>query len=84
MVLSNCCDGRGRLFPFIKRIFADGGYAGEKMALTSGAPEYGNWKSSSDPTLLASRSCPSDGLSKGPSPGSVATAVWLATSNVTP
>ena len=22
-----------RLFPFIKRIFADGGYAGEKMAL---------------------------------------------------
>ena len=27
-----------RLFPFIKRIFADGGYAGEKMALWSGAP----------------------------------------------
>jgi len=25
--------GARRLFPFIKRIFADGGYAGEKMAL---------------------------------------------------
>ena len=30
-----------RLFPFIKRIFADGGYAGEKMAPSSGAP--GAW-----------------------------------------
>ena len=28
-----------RLFPFIKRIFADGGYAGEKTALSRGNEE---------------------------------------------
>jgi len=31
-----------RLFPFIKRIFADGGYAGEKMALV--VWRTGAWK----------------------------------------
>jgi transposase len=31
-----------RLFPFIKRIFADGGYAGEKMALV--VWRIGTWK----------------------------------------
>jgi transposase len=31
-----------RLFPFIKRIFADGGYAGEKMALV--VWRTGTWK----------------------------------------
>jgi transposase len=31
-----------RLFPFIERIFADGGYAGEKMALV--VCQTGAWK----------------------------------------
>ena len=31
-----------RLFPFIERIFADGGYAGKKMALVMG--RTGTWK----------------------------------------
>jgi Transposase DDE domain len=34
-----------RLFPFIERIVADGGYAGEKMALWFGALERGSWRS---------------------------------------
>ena len=33
-----------RLFPFIKRIFADGGYAGDKMALSLSEQEHGNWR----------------------------------------
>ena len=41
MVLSTCCAAR-RLFPFIERIFADGGYAGRKMALT--VWRTGAWK----------------------------------------
>ena len=35
-----------RLFPFIERIFADGGYAGRKMAMTVWLP--GDCRSSSD------------------------------------
>jgi transposase len=34
MAPSTCCGGARRLFPFIERIFADGGYAGRKMAMT--------------------------------------------------
>jgi hypothetical protein len=35
-----------RLFPFFKHIFADGGYAGEKVALAVWrAPGYGGYKS---------------------------------------
>ena len=50
-----------RLFPFIERIFADGGYRGEKMARV--ISRTGVWKleRASDP-LLASKSCQSDGL----------------------
>jgi transposase len=61
-----------RLFPFIKRIFADGGYAGEKMALV--VWRTGTWKLEivKDPILSVSRSCPKDGSSKGHSLGSAA------------
>jgi hypothetical protein len=34
-----------RLFPFIRRIFADGGYAGEKMALIVWRTGHGGSKS---------------------------------------
>ena len=37
-----------RLFPFIELIFADGGYAGPKMALTVWRTAFGDCKSSSD------------------------------------
>jgi hypothetical protein len=74
-----------RLFPFIGRIFADGGYRADKTGLAwSHALELGNWRSSSDPLLLATRSYRSDGLSKGPSPGLAANAVWLTISNFMP
>ena len=36
-----------RLFPFIERIFADGGYAGRKMAMTVWRLVAGAYKSSS-------------------------------------
>ncbi len=34
MALSACCAGHDDCAPFIERIFADGGYAGQKMAKT--------------------------------------------------
>ena len=73
-----------RLFPFIEVIFADGGYAGRKMALT--VWRTGVWKfrnSSSDLTLLGSRFCQNGGLSRGRSHGSVVTVAWLATLSAT-
>ena len=72
-----------RLFPFIEVIFADGGYAGRKMALTVWRTEFGNYKSSSDLTLLGSRFCQNGGLSRGRSHGSVVTVAWLATLSAT-
>jgi hypothetical protein len=50
-----------RLFPFIELIFADGGYAGRKMALTVCAPVLGDCKSSSDRTLPDLRFCQNAG-----------------------
>ena len=73
-----------RLFPFIERIFADAGYQGPKMAKSSPRPVAGRSRSSSAPICTASSSCRNDGSSSGPSPGSAATAVSRATSNVTP
>ena len=71
------------MFPFIERIFADGGYAGQKMALV--AWRTGTWR-----LQIVKRSdaagfevYPSDGSSNEHSPGSAATAVWLVTSNAT-
>ena len=72
-----------RLFPFIERIFADGGYAGEKMALV--AWRTGTWK-----LQIVKRSdaagfevFPNDGLSNEPLHGSAAIAAWHVTSNAT-
>jgi hypothetical protein len=67
-----------RLFPFIERIFADGGYQGPKA--TAAAARTGTGKSKSSNGLTpqsASRSCRNDGLSNERSPGSVASAVLL-------
>jgi len=65
-----------RLFPFIKRIFADGGYAGDKMALVV-------WRTGAWKLEIVKRShaagfevLPSDGSSKGHSTGSVGIAAW--------
>src|SRR3954451_21536226 len=57
---------------------------GRRWRLLSGEPAHGSWRSGSDPTLLALRFCLNDGLLKGRSLGSVATAAWRATSSVTP
>ncbi len=63
-------------FPWLRHIFADGGYAGEK--LRSALCKMGTWtsKSSSCPTRpKASKSCPDDGLSSELSPSLVDHAV---------
>jgi hypothetical protein len=61
-----------RLFPFIERIFADAGYQGAKTAAAIARPAPGRWRSSSAVSCIVSSSCPSDGLSSEPSPGSAA------------
>jgi len=73
-----------RLFPFIERIFADGGYAGRKMAMTV-------WRTDAWRLQIVKRSdtagfevLPNAGSSNERSHGSVAIDVWLATSNATP
>ena len=70
-----------RRFPFIERIFADGGYAVRNTAMTvwrTGAWRAGN--PSSDRTLLDLRCCLNGGSSNERSRGSVVTVAWLATS----
>jgi hypothetical protein len=53
----------GRLFPFIERIFADGGYADARWRRRCGIQVPGYCKSSSDRTLLDLRCCPNGGSS---------------------
>ena len=72
-----------RLFPFIERIFADGAYAGRKMAMTVWRARTGTCRSSSDRTLLDLRCCLNGGSSNERSRGLVVTVVWLATLNAT-
>ena len=73
-----------RLFPFIELIFADGGYAGPKMALT--VWRTGVWRlqivKRSDTAGL--RFCQNAGSSSGRSHGSAATDAWRATSSAMP
>ena len=72
-----------RQFPFIERIFADGGYRGPKMAAV--VARTGTWwRSSNAPSCIAASSHPSDGSSNAHLPGYPATAASLATSNATP
>ena len=72
-----------RLFPFIERIFADGGYAGRKMALTVWLTGAWSLQIVSYWTLPVLRCCQNGGLSKGRLPGSVAIAAWPATLSAT-
>src|SRR6202140_98683 len=66
------------LHPFLLKLYADGGYQGKSFsppfAKSSGKS---TWKSSSVPIQQgALRSCPSDGSSSAPLPGSIAAAAW--------
>ena len=57
-------------FPWLRHIFADGGYAGDKFRSPSPAWASGPLRSSNDPTPpKASRFCPAGGSSSEPSPG---------------
>lgn len=59
-----------RPFPWLRHVFADGGYAGEKLAPPSAGSVSGPSRSSSAPTPpRASRCSPGDGSWNAPSPG---------------
>ena len=58
-------------FPWLRHVFADGGYAGDKLKDALRRISNGPSRSSSGPiTPRASRSCHDAGWSSGPSPGS--------------
>ena len=62
-------------FPWLRHIFADGGYAGEKLEQSLVHSASGRSTSSSGRTLpRALCCCLAAGSSRGPSPGSIATA----------
>ena len=72
-----------QLFPFIERIFADGGYAGRKMAMTV-------WRTGAWSLQIVKRSdaagfevLPKRWIVERTLCGSVVTVAWLATSNAT-
>ncbi len=70
-------------FPWLRHVFADGGYAGDKLrqAMAGRGGATGRSRSSSDPTPPgASCCCPADGSWSAPSPGSAETAAWPGTS----
>jgi hypothetical protein len=62
------------LFPFLERIFADGGYQGPRPAAAAAATGNGSLKSSSAMSCTSSLCYPSGGSSSEPSPGSAAIA----------
>jgi transposase len=72
-----------RRFPFVERIFADGGYQGPKMA--AAVANTGAWKLEIVKRTDLHRfvSSPGDGSSNGPSRGSAETDASRATSNAT-
>ena len=72
-----------QLFPFIERIFADGGYAGRKMAMTVWRTGAWSLQIVKRRTLLDLRCCLNGGSSNERSRGSVVTVAWLATLNAT-
>jgi len=67
-----CCAGHADCSPSSSAIFADGGYAGEKMALV--VWRTGTWKLEivKRPDAIGFEVCPKDGSSKGHSLGSAA------------
>ena len=72
-----------RLFPFIERIFADGEYAGRKMAMTVWRTGAWSLQIVKHRTLLDLRCYLNGGSSNERSHGLVVTVAWLATSNAT-
>jgi transposase len=67
----------GSLYPWLRHVFADGGYAGDK--LTGALEGRGNWtiEMSAGPTpRRASFCCPAAGWWSAPSTGSTAIAAW--------
>ena len=71
-----------RPFPWLRHVFADGGYAGAKLETALAALRHaGPWRSSSGRTSpKASSCCPGGGWSSAPWPGSTATAASPRTS----
>jgi hypothetical protein len=64
-------------FPWLRHVFADGGYAGEKLKHALQRKVNGRWRSSSDPTPPRASNCSrADGLLSAPSLGSVAIGAW--------
>lgn len=69
-------------FPWLRHLFADGGYAGDKLREALAKSANGHSKSSSGPTLpRALKSCRAAGSSNNPSHGSTATGASPRTSN---
>ena len=67
-------------WPWLRHVFADGGYAGPKLEAPCAASATGRSRSSSAPTRpRASRCCRADGWSSAPSHGSDAAAAWPRT-----
>ena len=69
-------------FPWLRHVFADGGYAGAKLRDRTGRTRHaGRWRSSSDPmSPRASSCCRGVGWSSARSPGSTAIAASPRTS----
>ena len=68
-----------KTFPWLRHVFADGGYAGPK--LETALAKIGTWKLSSGRTRQrGSNGSPADGWSKEPLPGLTVTDVWQRTS----
>lgn len=64
-------------WPWLRHVFADGGYAGDKLKGRLAKFGSGRWKSSGVPTRLrASPCCRVAGWWNGPSPGSVVAVDW--------
>ena len=75
-VIASACES----FPTLVHLFADGGYAGEKLQSAMEKPTVRSSKSSNAPMgSPASSSSPGDGSWSAPSPGSAAAAVWQKT-----
>jgi putative transposase len=72
-------------FPWLRHLFADGGYAGDKLATALAGSANGPSRSSNAPLPpRASSSCRSAGWSSAPSPGSAAAVASPRTSSARP
>ena len=72
-----------QLFPWLRHVFADSVYAGDKLRDALANSAAGPSRSSSAPLRPpAFNYCPVDGWSNEPSPGSIETAAWQRTSRL--